>query len=162
MQSGKITPCHSCLLCLEVMPFCGFNTRRAFVSPAISSNLATPNWIQCKSHSVLWERHPLFSGQRGYSGTVAFWIAPGFTSRTGIVGLTFHFLLVMGKRSVPRRVGSPSPPQRALVYWAAIVHLPLQTLDLQRSDCRSDAAIRPLRPTFVITEKWRSAWPLTY
>lgn len=93
------------LSCLEVMPFCGFNTQPnlcALVSPAISSNLATLNWILCKGPSVLWERHTLFSGQRAYSGAVAFWRAPGLTSQMGTAGVTFHFLLAMGKRSIPR------------------------------------------------------------
>lgn len=92
------------LLCLEVMPFCGFNTRPnhcALVSPAISSNLATLNWILCKGPSVLWERRTLFSVQRVYSGAVVFWITPGLTSQTGTAGVTFHFLLATGKRSIP-------------------------------------------------------------
>lgn len=53
-KGGKTRLSH--LSCLEVMPFCGFNTRPkrcALVSPAISSNLATLNWILCTGPSVL-------------------------------------------------------------------------------------------------------------
>lgn len=98
------------LLCLEVMPFSGFNTRPshcALVSPAISSNLVTLNWILCKGPSVLWERHTLFNKQRAYSGAVVFWRAPGLTSLTGAAEVTFHFLLAAGKRSVLQGAGFP-------------------------------------------------------
>lgn len=94
------------------MPFCGFNTWPSYcalVSPAISSNLVTLKWILCMGPSVLWERHTLFSQQRGYSGVVAFWIALHLTSPTRTAGVTFHFLLAAGKRSIPRRGWLPSP-----------------------------------------------------
>lgn len=101
------------LLCLEVMPFCGFNTQPshcALVSPVISSNLATLNWISCKGPSVLWERHTLFSQQRAYSGAVVFWIAPGITSQMGTAGVTFHFLLATGKKvNTPGGLAPTSP-----------------------------------------------------
>lgn len=94
------------------MPFCGFNTWPSYcalVSPAISSNLVTLDWILCMGPSVLWERHTLFSQQRGYSGVVAFWIAPHLTSPTRTAGVTFHFLLAAGKRSIPKGGWLPSP-----------------------------------------------------
>lgn len=93
------------------MPFSGFNTC-ALVSPAISSNLLALNWSLCIGPSVLWERHTLFSPQRGYSGAGVFWIAPHLTSRTRTAGVTFHLLLATGKRSIPRRGGLPyaAPP----------------------------------------------------
>lgn len=121
------------LLCLEVMPFCGFNTwpsHCALVSPVISSNLATLNWILCKGPSVLWERHTLFREQRAFSGAVVFWIAPGLTSQTGTTGVTFHFLLATGKRSIPRggwhpSLSSAAPPQ--LIHLSKCGWLQLQS-----------------------------------
>lgn len=107
------------------MPFCGLNTwprHCALVSAAISSNLATLNWILCKGPSVLWERHTLFSEQRAFSGALVFWIAPGLTSQTGTAGLTFHFLLATGKRSIPRGAGSPL----SLLCCTSTTHPPQQ------------------------------------
>lgn len=66
---GKTVMVH--LLCLYMVPFCGFNTQPhhcALVSPVIPSNLATLNWILCLSSSVLWERLSLFNTQKTYSG----------------------------------------------------------------------------------------------
>lgn len=155
------------LLCLEMMPFCGFNTWPSYcalVSPAISSNLVTLNWILCMGPSVLWERHTLFSQQRGYSGVVAFWIALHLTSPTRTAGVTFHFLLATGKRSIPRRGWLPSP-----LCCRTTTHPPRQMVNScyrvnRWSRSRSDApththirtAIKPLRPTFIITVKWRA------
>lgn len=154
------------LSCLEVMPFCGFNTRPkhcALVSPAISSNLATLNWILCKGPSVLWERHTLFSGQRAYSGAVVFWIAPGLTSQTGTVGVTFHFLLAMGKRSIPQGGGlAPLAPLLHRQHSSTSANVVDSSYrDLTVGVMHTHGAIKPLRPTFIITVK-RSVWPLTF
>ena len=94
---------------LEVMPLCGFNTPShcALVAPAIPSNLATLDWILSKGPSVLWERRARVRAQRGYSGAVVFWTAPGLSSQTGTEGVTFHLLLATGKRSIPPGAGSP-------------------------------------------------------
>lgn len=139
----------SSLSCLGVMPFCGFNTlpnHCALVSGAISSNLATLNWILCKGPSVLWERHTLFRGQRAYSGAVAFWIAPGLTSQTGTAGVTFHFLLAMGKRSIPQGTGSPLPSAATppLIHLRKCGWLQLQS---ELTVMHTHRAIKPLRPT---------------
>lgn len=40
---------------------------------------------------------------------MVFWIAPRLTSRTRTAGVTFHFLLATGKRSIPQRGWLPSP-----------------------------------------------------
>lgn len=150
------------------MPFCGFNTqpnRCALVSPAISSNLPTLNWILCKGSSVLWERHTLFRVQRVYSGAVVFWIAPGFTSQTGTVEVTFHFLLAMGKRSIPRGAGSlPSLSSAAvppLIHLSKCAWLQLQS-DLTVGVMHTHRAIKPARPTFIITAKWRAECLTSY
>lgn len=151
------------------MPFCGFNTlpnHRALVSPEISSNLATLNWILCKGLSVFWERHTLFSAQRAYSGAVVFWIVPGLTSQTGTAGVTFHFLLAMGKRSIPQGgAGSPfsSAVPPPLIHLSKCGWLQLQS-DLTVGVMHTHRAIKPLRPTFIISkmESWVSDLLLSF
>ncbi len=125
----------------------------ALVSPAISSNLATLNWILCKDPSVLWGRHTLFSAQRAFSDAVVFWMTPGLTLQTGTAGVTFHFLLAMGKRSIPRRGGpfsSAAPPP--LLHLSKCGWLQLQS-DLAVGVMHTHRAIKPLRPTFIISKK---------
>lgn len=111
VQRGEKNPSLSHLSCLEVMPFCGFNTQPnhcALVSPAISSNLATLNWIFVqRPQCVMRKTYPAqrTKGLFRYS-CILDSSGPHLTNRD--CRGTFHFLLAMGKRSIPRGGWLPS------------------------------------------------------
>lgn len=112
--------------CLEVVPFCGFNTQPhhcALVSAAIPSNLATLYWILCKVPSVLWERHSLFNTQRAYSGARGNLESP--RPRTnGDRGGNISLSLSHGEKGQYPRGLAPFPPHQLLL--TATSHLPQQ------------------------------------
>lgn len=130
---------------LEMMPFCGFNTSlncRALVSPAISSNLVTLNWILCIGPGVLWERRTLFSEQRVHSGHLV-----NENSRGNISLSPGH----------GEKVNTPQDWLPSFLHQHPSAS-PNVDADNWLSHGRNDAlrAIKPHRPTFIITGKWRA------